>query len=145
MYNTILVPIDVTEDSLTSMLIPHVNSLQKLNNATVHFLAVTAPISNYLRYGGTILPGDFPDDAKQVEIILKELNEKVKLFSIPEDKVQVKATIGSVKDEILATAEDINADIILLGSRRPSMSTYLLGSNAASVVRYAKISVLVVR
>ena len=145
MYNTILVPIDVTEDSLTSMLIPHVNSLQKLNNATVHFLAVTAPISNYLRYGGTILPGDFPDDAKQVEIILKELNEKVKLFSIPEDKVRVKATIGSVKDEILATAEDINADIILLGSRRPSMSTYLLGSNAASVVRYAKISVLVVR
>ncbi|HBO23607.1 MULTISPECIES: universal stress protein [unclassified Providencia] len=145
MYNTILVPIDVTEDSLTNMLIPHVNSLQKLNNSTVHFLAVTAPISNYLRYGGTILPGDFPDDAKQVEIILKELNEKVKLFSIPEDKVQVKATIGSVKDEILATAEDINADIILLGSRRPSMSTYLLGSNAASVVRYAKISVLVVR
>ncbi|MDD9341787.1 MAG: universal stress protein [Providencia heimbachae] len=145
MYNTILVPIDVTEDTLTSLLIPHVNSLQKINNATVHFLAVTAPISNYLRYGGTILPNDFPDDAKQAEIVLNELKEKIKLFSIPADKVQVKAAIGSVKDEILATAEDIKADIILLGSRRPSMSTYLLGSNAASVVRYAKTSVLVVR
>ncbi|CAG9415271.1 universal stress protein [Providencia alcalifaciens] len=145
MYNTILVPIDVTEDDLTKMLVPHVNAMQKLNNSTVHFLAVTAPISNYLRYGGTILPGDFPDDQKQADIILKELQEKVKLFSIPSDKVQVKAVVGSVKDEILATAEDIKADVILLGSRRPSMSTYLLGSNAASVVRYAKTSVLVVR
>ncbi len=145
MYNTILVPIDVTEDALTNLLVPHVNSLQKLNDATVHFLAVTAPISNYLRYGGTILPGDFPDDEKQAEIILSELKEKIKLFDIPADKVKAKATVGSVKDEILATAEDINADIILLGSRRPSMSTYLLGSNVASVVRYAKTSVLVVR
>lgn len=145
MYNTILVPIDVTEDALTKLLVPHVNSLQKLNNATVHFLAVTAPISNYLRYGGTILPGDFPDDAQQTEIILNELKEKVKFFSIPEDKIHVKSVIGSVKDEILATAEDIHADIILLGSRRPSITTYLLGSNAASVVRYAKTSVLVVR
>lgn len=145
MYNTILVPIDVTEDALTNSLVPHVNSLQKLNNATVYFLAVTAPISNYLRYGGTILPGDFPDDEKQAEIILAELKEKIKLFSIPADKVHAKASVGSVKDEILATAEEINADIILLGSRRPSMSTYLLGSNAASVVRYAKTSVLAVR
>lgn len=145
MYNTILVPIDVTEDDLTKMLVPHVNAMQKLNNSTVHFLAVTAPISNYLRYGGTILPRDFPDDQKQADIILKELQEKVKLFSIPADKVQIKAVVGSVKDEILATAEDIKADVILLGSRRPSMSTYLLGSNAASVVRYAKTSVLVVR
>ncbi len=28
MYNTILVPIDVTEDALTNLLVPHVNSLQ---------------------------------------------------------------------------------------------------------------------
>ncbi|BBG58368.1 universal stress protein [Providencia rustigianii] len=145
MYKTILVPIDVTEDALTQMLVPHVNAMQKMNNATVHFLAVTAPISNYLRYGGTILPSDFPDDQKQIEIILNELNEKIKLFSVPADKVQATATIGSVKDEILAMAEDIKADVILLGSRRPSMSTYLLGSNAASVVRYAKTSVFVVR
>lgn len=145
MYKTILVPIDVTEDALTELVIPHVNSLQKLNNANVHFLAVTAPISNYLRYGGTILPGDFPDDEKQAKIILDKLNEKVKLFSVPADKVYITSSVGSVKDEILAIATEINADIILLGSRRPSISTYLLGSNAASVVRYATTSVLVIR
>ncbi|EMI5492047.1 universal stress protein [Providencia stuartii] len=145
MYKTILVPIDVTEDALTDLVIPHVEAIQKLNNANVHFLAVTAPISNYLRYGGTILPGDFPDDEKQAEIILNELKEKVKRFSLPADKIHVTSSVGSVKDEILAIAEEINADIILIGSRHPSMSTYLLGSNAASVVRYAKTSVLVIR
>lgn len=145
MYKTILVPLDVTEDALTDLVIPHVEAIQKLNNANVHFLAVTAPISNYLRYGGTILPGDFPDDEKQAEIILNELKEKVKRFSLPADKIHVTSSVGSVKDEILAIAEEINADIILIGSRHPSMSTYLLGSNAASVVRYAKTSVLVIR
>lgn len=145
MYKTILVPIDVSEDALTDLIIPHVNAIQKLNDAEVHFLAVTAPISNYLRYGGTILPSDFPDEEKQAEVILDELKEKVKRFSIPENKIHVTSSVGSVKDEILAIAEEINADLILIGSRHPSMSTYLLGSNAASVVRYAKTSVLVVR
>lgn len=78
-------------------------------------------------------------------MILDELKEKVKRFSIPENKIHVTSSVGSVKDEILAIAEEINADLILIGSRHPSMSTYLLGSNAASVVRYAKTSVLVVR
>lgn len=71
MYNTILVPIDVTEDALTNLLVPHVNSLQKLNDATVHFLAVTAPISNYLRYGGTILPGDFLTTKNKLKLSLQ--------------------------------------------------------------------------
>ena len=49
------------------------------------------------------------------------------------------------KDKILERAEAISADLIIIGSRRPSISTYLLGSTAAAVVRYAKTSVLVVR
>ncbi|MRE16589.1 universal stress protein, partial [Escherichia coli] len=40
---------------------------------------------------------------------------------------------------------DIQADLIVIGSRRPNISTHLLGSTAAGVVRYADISVLVVR
>ena len=37
------------------------------------------------------------------------------------------------------------ADLIIIGSHRPAMSTYLLGSNATTVVRHAGCSVLVVR
>ncbi|MDR8241073.1 universal stress protein UspG, partial [Acinetobacter baumannii] len=36
-------------------------------------------------------------------------------------------------------------DVIVIGSRKPGISTHLLGSNAAAVVRHAECSVLVVR
>jgi nucleotide-binding universal stress UspA family protein len=35
--------------------------------------------------------------------------------------------------------------LIVVGSHRPTMATYLLGSNAKTIVRHAKCSVLVVR
>ena len=42
-------------------------------------------------------------------------------------------------------ASDWNADLIVVGSHRPVMSDYLLGSNAKTIVRHAQCSVLVVR
>ena len=64
---------------------------------------------------------------------------------MPEDRADRYIVIGRPKDKILERAEAISADLIIIGSRRPSISTYLLGSTAAAVVRYAKTSVLVVR
>ena len=53
--------------------------------------------------------------------------------------------LGSVYNEVLKEADSVAADLIVVGSHRPTMSTYLLGSNAATIVRHAKCSVLVVR
>jgi nucleotide-binding universal stress UspA family protein len=53
--------------------------------------------------------------------------------------------MGSVYNEVLKEADRMAADLIVVGSHRPTMSTYLLGSNAAAIVRHAKCSVLVVR
>ena len=52
---------------------------------------------------------------------------------------------GGVYPEVLAEAQDWGADLIVIGSHRPAMSTYLLGSNAKTIVRHAKCSVLVLR
>ena len=52
---------------------------------------------------------------------------------------------GTVYEEILRAAERIGADLIVMGSHRPELKDYLLGSNAANVVRHARCSVLVVR
>jgi universal stress protein F len=52
---------------------------------------------------------------------------------------------GGVYPEILAEAEACGADLIVIGSHRPAMSTYLLGSNAKTVARHATCSVLIVR
>ena len=52
---------------------------------------------------------------------------------------------GSVYKSILGVAEKIGAGLIMMASHRPQMSDYLLGPNAAKVVRHADCSVLVVR
>ena len=53
--------------------------------------------------------------------------------------------LGSVYNEVLDEAEKTGADLVVIGSHRPTMATYLLGSNASTIVRHAKCSVLVVR
>jgi len=76
---------------------------------------------------------------------ITKLDEIVKKFKIPSNKIQTHAVAGSPKDQILKLAEMIDADLIIIASHKPDISTYLLGSNAAAVVRHAKCPVLVVR
>ena len=58
---------------------------------------------------------------------------------------EITKSLGGVYPEVLAEAKECGADLVVVGSHRPSMSTYLLGSNAKTIVRHAICSVLVVR
>ncbi len=63
------------------------------------------------------------------------------------DDVSVQHIVGegTVYEVILDMAEKVEADLIVMASHRPELQDYLLGPNAARVVRHAKCSVLVVR
>ena len=52
---------------------------------------------------------------------------------------------GSVYGEILRYARDVQADLIVMASHKPELKDFLLGPNAAHVVRHADCSVWVVR
>jgi nucleotide-binding universal stress UspA family protein len=52
---------------------------------------------------------------------------------------------GPIYDEILRAAREFGVDCIVMGSHRPELKDYLLGPNAARVVRHAPCSVMVVR
>jgi nucleotide-binding universal stress UspA family protein len=52
---------------------------------------------------------------------------------------------GSVSAEIRYAADEIGADLIVLGSHNPHFTDYLIGSNAAHVALHTPCSVLVVR
>ncbi|MBR2657836.1 universal stress protein [Yoonia sp.] len=52
---------------------------------------------------------------------------------------------GTIYDEILRAATKLQVDVIVMGSHRPAFRDYLLGPNAARVVRHANCSVYVVR
>jgi universal stress protein F len=59
--------------------------------------------------------------------------------------VRTVARHGTVYEEILDTADELGIDQIVMTAQRPSMKDYLLGANAAKVVRYAKCSVNIIR
>lgn len=145
MYKTILAPIDLAEIELTRKVIPHVNSLAKSGVPHIHFIAVLYPMLAYYEFGLSQPDRLLPSDDERLQIALAELKKTVKDFDIPEDRVHCTVEMGAPRDKILTLADEINADLIIVGSRRPNITTYLLGTTAASVVRYAKTSVLVVR
>ena len=142
MYKKILVPIDVLEDELTQKVIPHVECLAKLSNAQViffHTLPVASAIVNAYSFG-------FDEFKDQATIQTEQwLNSLIDSINLPRENLSFSITFGNPRDEILRLAEEIEPDLIIIGSRRPNISTHLLGSNASGVVRGAKTSVLVVR
>lgn len=52
---------------------------------------------------------------------------------------------GTVFDEVVTQAKKSKADAIVMASAKPKFRSYLLGSNAAKIVRHAPCSVFVVR
>lgn len=142
MYQSILVPVDIVEKDLTKKVIPHVEYLANLSHAKVklfHVLPVASAIVNAYSFGFD----EFKDKATiQAEQWLTELIHEINL---PKDSLSYALAFGNPRDEILTIADELKPDLIVLGSRRPNISTHLLGSNAAAVVRHAKTAVLVIR
>lgn len=60
-------------------------------------------------------------------------------------KVRHIVATGRAYDEILHVARTDGAELIVIGAHKPDFKDYLLGPNAARVVRHSKCSVLVVR
>jgi len=143
-YNSILVPIDISETDLTRQVIPFVQAHAVMNTARVHFLTVIPSLPYYSTLG-LAYSVEMPKMKEIQQAALAKLDELAQLFKLPAEKIQTHVVTGSPKDQILKLADSINADLIIIASHRPDISTYLLGSNAAAVVRHAKCPVLVVR
>ena len=142
MYRSILVPIDISETDVTRQVIPQVEAHAK--TAKVHFLAVIPTVPFYASLG-LAYSNEFPDRSGIQAKATEKLQEIVKQFNIPAGRTELHVVYGPPKDQILKLAEAVDAELVIIGSHRPGFSTYLLGSTASAVVRYAKCPVLVVR
>jgi universal stress protein F len=89
------------------------------------------------------VPTDFDEEQeKRARIALEGVAAKIPL---PKERISTVVLSGGVYHELLREATEWRADLIVVGSHRPVMSDYLLGSNAKTIVRHAQCSVLVVR
>ena len=140
MYRKILTPIDLSEAELTQKGIVAALEIAKIGKSQLRLVNVQPlmPLA-FMDY----MPADL--DAQRHEKVGAELAKAAERIDYPKELVSTALRFGAIYSEVLAEAEAWGADLIVVGSHRPSMSTYLLGSNAKTIVRHAKCAVLVAR
>jgi nucleotide-binding universal stress UspA family protein len=140
MFKTILVPVDLGEVEAAQPAIDKAVELATTAGGSLRLIYVRAIVPvTYMEF----MPPAFDEEQQgEAEKRLAKLAAKV---TLPAERVSAVVRLGSVYNEVLDEAEKTGADLVVVGSHRPTMATYLLGSNAATIVRHAKCSVLVVR
>ncbi len=137
----ILLPVDIFHPTGWEAALEHAVSLIRQSGAALHVLAVIPDFG--MPMVGSFFPKDFSKNA------LSDAKKKLAEFisaHIPDD-IDVTGHVkhGNIYKEILAGADAVGADMIVMASHRPEMQDYLLGPNVARVVRHAKQSVCVIR
>jgi nucleotide-binding universal stress UspA family protein len=140
MFKRILVPIDLAATELIKPALATAMSLARASQGRVRLLHVLPTLPVML---AEYVPPDFTLQQRQVAeealaIIAREAG-------LEEGRITFVVRQGAVYHEVLEEAKASGADLIVMTSHRPGMTTYMLGSNAGHVVRYAKCSVLIVR
>ncbi|HEX5080326.1 MAG TPA: universal stress protein [Geminicoccaceae bacterium] len=141
MYRHILLPVDLSDAHSWRKALPTALTLSTTFRAELHVMTVVP------EFGMPLVAQYFPQgyEAKMHEHVAAALAKFV-AEQVPKDvEVQRIVAAGKIYQQILRVAEEIGADLIVMGSHRPELSDYLLGPNAARVVRHAGCSVMVVR
>ena len=141
MYKNILVAIDLNDETSCRKPLLSAVELARTYRARLHVLTVVREVEAILQAKSAPLAYELI--ATDLE---NELGALIRRVSASDLKPNILVTHGvSIYAEILRVAEEAEADLIVVGSHRPAMKDYLLGTNSARVVRHAHCSVLVAR
>jgi nucleotide-binding universal stress UspA family protein len=138
MFKKILVPVDVSVDQDTQGLLQATKNLTQGWDCEIHILTV---IPNF----GMAIVGSFFDESFENE---SKAAAKAQLCAAVADcglGAQQSVLHGTIYDCVIEYAQKMDADLIVIGAHQPKLRDYLLGSNAARVVRHSKQSILVIR
>ncbi|ALV28193.1 MULTISPECIES: universal stress protein [Pannonibacter] len=140
MFDTILVPVDPAEPKFSAPALEAAARFANDYGSKVRLVAVLAQTQGFI---ASYLPEDFESKAMgETRAMLEDL---AKGMGLADGRVSGVVRSGSVYHEIIEEARFIKAGLIVMESHRPGLATYLIGSNAAHVVRHAPCSVLVLR
>ena len=140
MYKKILVAVDLGEQDVAQPALATAIELASLTKGAIRLVHVRHPIpASPLGMVGSDVLSDNKSffDAEMAKLVDKVAFDKARLSSANR--------MGAVYDEVLTEAKEWGADLIVVSAHQPSMATYLLGSNAAKIVRHATCTTLVVR
>ena len=138
-YTTLLMAVDLSDES--SLVAAKANALATAAGATMDIIHVIEPLS--FAYGGDI-PMDFSGIQEEIHQQAKaQLARFAEECMVPEERQHI--VLGRPEVEIHATAEDIGADLIVVGSHGRYGLALLMGSTANGVLHGATCDVLAVR
>lgn len=140
MFRTILVPIDIGHDGVWERALEAAFAVSRIDGGRMHILHVVRPTPPI---AAPYLPRDFVEAATAAS--LEVLKSKVSELGITPDEAQFAVRHGEPCPEILRFAEEIGADLMVVGAHRPDTGAFLIGSTAERLVRHARCSVFVVR
>lgn len=138
MFKTVLIPVDVTVPGDTDKLLAAAQKLTEGWDCDCHVVTV---IPNM---GMAIVGSHFNDDFEKAshEAAERELAAAIARHAI---KATTHVRVGRIYDSIISCAKELGADLIVIGAHQPELRDYLLGSNAARIVRHSGQSVMVLR
>ncbi len=141
MTQHVLLPVDPDEKASWERALPEAVAQAQQRGATLHVMTVVPT------FGSSIVANYFPKDFedKAIAEAEQELSSLIK-NQLPADLPhQLIVAHGRIHQEIVKTAKDIKADLIVMASHKPEWSDTFLAPNAAQVLQHISISVLVVR
>jgi nucleotide-binding universal stress UspA family protein len=140
MYRRILLAVDLSDEAETPKGLAEALEIVNCSQGELRLVNVQPLLpATFMEY----VPADF--DAEQERRAHEALDELSARVPLPKERLSTAVASGGVYHELLREAQEWGADLIVVGSHRPVMSDYLLGSNAKTIVRHAECSVLVVR
>ena len=140
MYKRIILAVDLAEPTPSPKGLPQAVELAKTGGGELRLVNIQPVIpATFMEY----VPVDF--DAEQAKRADEALDAILVSIDLPAERKSAATRAGGIYHELLQEASEWGADLIVVGSHRPVMSDYLLGSNAKTIVRHAQCSVLVVR
>lgn len=141
MFKSILLPIDLASEDSSKKALKLAAELAKTGGSTLHVMTVLPDFG--MSIVGTYFDKDFEGAA------MKDMTGELKSWVTRNVPAGIATTAhvahGSIYDEIVRLADKLGCDAIVMAAHRPELKDYLLGPNAARVVRHATQSVMVVR
>jgi nucleotide-binding universal stress UspA family protein len=138
MFKTVLVAVDVVHTGQAQKTLSAVKDLVAPWHCTTHVASI---VPNF----GMAIVGSYFDKGFQAAAHDKTEEELRAAVAAAGLDAECHVVMGTVYDRIIALANTLDADLIVISAHSPDLEDYLLGSNAARVVRHSQRSVLVLR
>lgn len=141
MFTNILIPMDLEHAEMYELTVNAAKQLLAGSVGKIHTLYVD---QTKIHNASFTLANT--NTAQQIKQETKQRVREIFHSTVPEElQGSCRIREGVVYDEILAQADEVKPDVILVASGRPGFSSYLIGSNAEKVLRHAQCSVFVIR